>query len=245
MLKRSLPLLTVVLCFAVVPLFGLNAAELWNKGPSDSEKASKGTAPINPGGLKVDGESGLYSNSDISEGVEEKGAQSNSFVRKLKTTPMLVGKIPEERFSISKSLSSPVSVRKMVSSRVEEFMLAGAKQGRLSDVQNALMVERDTRKNVRIAAVKMQRENVRIQKENEKKHEEYVKEFNRRKNMSNAEILVENQKLYDAILRDKKNGNFEAMAKREFNSMGFAFKNTTPGGRVAKTKSVSLFNKAK
>lgn len=243
MIKRYLPLFTVITCFAVVPFFGLNAAELWNKGTSKGEQPSKGTAPINPGSLTNNNQSGKYYNSnpdDNSAGVD--GDATNSMVRKLKTTPMIVGNIPQERYAVSKSLSGPVPIRKMVSSRVEEFMLSGAMKGRMTDVQRALQVEHMTRKTVRAGAVMMQKENVRIERENAKKHQEYVQEFNRRKNMTNAEILAENQRLYNGLLRDKKSGKFEAMAKRELHA--FAPK-VRQNDRVSKTKAVSLYNKSR
>lgn len=246
MTKRYLPLFTIIMCFAVIPFFGLSAAELWNKGGSQDGTTSKGTAAINPGSLKSKGQSAKYSNSDSKDAAEDDNMKGTSVVRTIKNSPMIVGRIPDERFSVSKSLSGPVAVRKMVSSRVEEFMLSGAMKGRMTDVQNALLVERDTRKAVREGIIQMRKDSARIKRENAKKHQKYVEEFKRRKNMTNAQILAENQRLYDAVLRDKEKGAFEAMGKREFDRIGLSsFISSSKGERVSKTRAVSLYNKSR
>lgn len=245
MAHRVLPLFIVVTFFVAVPVFGLNAAELWNGGKSDSKTQAKGTVPVSPGGLTSSTRMGKYyvdpNTSGVETGaeVEEEIIDSNTRIQTLRSQRMMVGAIPEARVVFSESWTGPVPQRKLVSSKVRKFMSTGARNARLSDVQHFVALEHEVRKAVRAGAIQMKKADAKIRKENEAKEKEYIAEFHRRKGLSNSEILAENARLYERVKRDMQSGRYEAIAKTQEVALGGGFQGSE---RVTSTRKLSLVN---
>jgi len=138
---------------ASLPFMGLNAAELWNK---QSDKATEAKKYYNAPKNSVKKRS-LY-NTQQTQGNKAQG---------------VIGRV--ENNSIGKI--QKVSIGKQVTSKLFSIMSESAVENRTSDVQNALQVAYEQKKENVKALAKMRLENARLIKKRKLEHKKRVAQY--------------------------------------------------------------------